>query len=254
VTDRGGGEIGRPGAEEEGDGDASGHRLVMAGDSALLVELGSGNAAQIDSAVNDRVVTLARAVRDASIPGVRDVVPAFSSLAVHFDPLRTSTERLAVLVEQLAETTRPVARAHAELVRVPVCYGGNYGPDLDAVASATGFEPSQVIDLHCAPTYRVFMMGFSPGFPYLGVVDTRLRVARRTVPRTEVAAGSVGLAGPQTGIYPTETPGGWQIIGRTPLRLFDLSRRDPCLMSAGCHVRFEPITASEYSAMVRSPA
>jgi inhibitor of KinA len=219
----------------------------------VQIELGSGEAGDIDAAVNERVLALARALGDSGLVGVLDVVPAFSSLAVYFDPLRTNRDQLTALVGELAGRRAPALPREAPIVRVPVCYGGDCGPDLESVAHATRLDPGRVIELHCAPVYRVFMIGFSPGFPYLGVVDERLRVARRAVPRTSVAAGSVGLAGPQTGIYPSESPGGWQIIGRTPLRLFDPSRDQPCLLGAGSHVRFEPVTVAEYAALA-SPA
>ena len=224
---------------------------MLAGDSAFVIDLASappdGRAPEeIDVATNARVIALAHAVGGLAVPGVRDIVPAFTTLAVHFDPLRTETDRLASLLEELARAPAEARASEGACVDVPVCYGFDCGPDLNAVATATGLEPSRVIDLHVAPLYRVFMIGFSPGFPYLGVVDARLRVPRRSNPRVTVPAGSVGLAGPQTGIYPVASPGGWNIIGRTPLKLFDESRDEPCLLRPGGSVRFRAITASEF--------
>lgn len=234
-------------------------RLVLAGDSALMVEFASathgwGGPEDIDQTTNQHVVALAHAIGQAAPPGVRDVVPAFTSLAVHFDPLRTDAGQLVALVEQLARTAVDAPAIESECVAVPVCYGGEYGPDLSGVAALTDLDGEQVVALHCARIYRVFTIGFSPGFPYLGVVDERLRVPRRASPRTRVVAGSVGLAGPQTGIYPVESPGGWHIIGRTPLRIFDVARARPCRFRPGMLVRFHAVTALEYADLVSRPA
>ena len=140
-----------------------------------------------------------------------------------------------------------VERAGAKLVAVPVAYGGPFGPDLPEVARFAGCSEDEVVERHASRTYRVYMLGFMPGFPYLGLVDERIAAPRRASPRTSVPAGSVGIAGRQTGIYPTASPGGWQIVGRTPVRLFDLDRHEPCLVLPGDVVRFEPIAAGEFT-------
>ena len=140
------------------------------------------------------------------------------------------------------------------LVRVPVCYGGEHGPDLDQIAAAAGLTVEEAIELHCAPIYRVFMIGFMPGFAYLGLVDDRLAAPRRAEPRVRVPAGSVGIAGRQTGIYPADTPGGWMLVGRTPMRPFDLARETPCLFKPGDAVQFYPIDPSEYAERANEPA
>ncbi len=211
-----------------------GIRLRDAGDSALLLEL----QATIDPAVNARAIGIACAVRDARVPGVRDVIPTYRSVAVHFDPLVTDVAGLADAVRQAARSA-PNAREGA-LIEVPVAYGGADGPDLADVAAFAGLSAQDVIARHAAVEYRVFMLGFLPGFAYLGTVDEAIAAPRLATPRTRVPAGSVGIAGRQTGVYPRQSPGGWQLIGRTPLRVFDPSREPPSLFAPGDRVRFVP--------------
>ena len=204
-----------------------------AGDAALLLELEP----LIDPDVNARAIAIAQAVRERRWPGVRDVVSTFRSVAIYFDPLVvTDVEPLreAVAATSAAPAAMPASRA----IEVPVVYGGEAGPDLDALATATGMSAREVVDRHRSATYRVFMLGFLPGFPYMGMVDPWIAASRHASPRLRVPAGSVGIAGRQTGIYPMESPGGWQIIGRTPLQLFDAARERPSLFAPGDRVRF----------------
>jgi inhibitor of KinA len=220
----------------------SGYRIVAAGDSAIVVEFEE----RIDAAVNARTIAFAEAVQAANLPGVRDVVPTYRSTAIYFDPLRTDSAAMMACIER--EALRPVAPLASvpAPVRVPVCYGGELGPDLEAVAAFAKAGEDEVVRLHTSATYRVFMLGFVPGFAYLGIVNDRIAMARRSTPRVRVPLGSVGIAGVQTGIYPAETPGGWQLIGRTPLKPFDPSRAEPFLMKAGDAVQFYPIERREY--------
>jgi KipI family sensor histidine kinase inhibitor len=214
---------------------AGGVRIAPLGDSALLLTFGEG----IDPLVNDRVHAMARRLRRGSLPGILGVVPAYATLAVQFDPRAWDAEGLAHELEVLEEGS-----AGGEVPRtvvIPVRYGGEDGPDLAEVAAHCGLSPAEVVARHCAGAYRVYFLGFSPGFPYLGGLDPVLAAPRRAAPRTRVPAGSVGIAGLQTGIYPQETPGGWQIIGRTPLALFDPLRAEPCLLAAGDLLRFEAL-------------
>ena len=206
--------------------------IRQAGDSGLLLEFD----AVVDPAVNARAIAAARALHAAAIPGVRDVVPTFRSVAVHFDPLRTDADALHDAVRRAAAA--PVDAVKGRRIEVPVEYGGEAGPDLDAVAESCGLTRDDVVARHRDRDYRVFMLGFLPGFPYLGIVDERIAVARRPTPRVHVPAGSVGIAGRQTGIYPIDSPGGWQIIGRTSMRLFDADRTPAALMAPGDEVRF----------------
>lgn len=219
-----------------------------AGDSALLLELDD----VIDPAVNAAALGLARAIRAAEIRGVRDVVSAIRSVAVYFDPLAIDRDRLWGLVEQ--RSGEDAAAERRGRIEVPVVYGGSFGPDLQAIADFAGVSPKAVVDLHAGRDYRVFMLGFLPGFPYLGVVDDRIAVPRHATPRHRVAAGSVGIAGRQTGIYPRESPGGWQIVGRTPLAIFDPQRTPPALFAPGDTVTFVPMRAGTDADPAPGPA
>jgi inhibitor of KinA len=217
-------------------------RVVPAGDSVLCVEFEE----RIDPSVNARAITLAGRLRAAALSGVRDIVPTYRSVSVAFDPLRTDFDALVARIEQEAAGLTADVAPGREAIRVPVWYGGDFGPDLAAVAAFGGVTEDEVIALHTATVYRVFMLGFVPGFAYLGIVDARIAVPRHSTPRMRVPAGSVGIAGVQTGIYPAETPGGWQLIGRTPIKPFDPAREQPFLMMAGDAVQFYPIDRREY--------
>jgi KipI family sensor histidine kinase inhibitor len=217
-------------------------RIVPAGDSAIVIEL----EARIDPAVNAQAILLAEAVHAAAIAGVRDVVPTYRSVTVFFDPLRTDFKRLVEWIEREADRLPDGPIAERPVISVPVCYQGELGPDLAAVAAFANMSEEDVIATHAGATYRVFMLGFMPGFAYMGTVDPRIAMPRRSTPRVRVPSGAVGIAGPQTGIYPVETPGGWQLIGRTALRPFDARRSAPFLFHPGDAVRFVPIDRDEF--------
>jgi len=219
-------------------------RVIPAGDAAFVVEFDEA----IDPAVNARVMDLAATLRVARRPGVRDIVPTYRSVAVYFDPLKADVIALQDLLVREGATAAASAEAPRPAVRIPVCYGGDFGPDLDAVAGHAGLTGEEVVRIHTAGTYRVFMLGFLPGFAYLGVLDPRIGAPRLDAPRPSVPAGSVGIAGQQTGIYPTETPGGWRVIGRTPVKPYDAERASPFLLNPGDVVRFFPIDRREYEA------
>jgi inhibitor of KinA len=213
------------------------HRIVAAGDAALIVEF----AERIDVAVNRRAVRMAAAVSAAALAGVRDIVPTYRSVAVYFDPLRTDVVALGARLDMEAANAQDGPEVERDPIPVPVYYGGEHGPDLAEVAAFAGISEADVVALHTAAVYRVFMLGFVPGFAYMGTVDGRIAAPRRSTPRVRVPAGSVGIAGRQTAIYPSETPGGWQLIGRTPIQPFDLSRQEPFLFKAGDAVRFHSV-------------
>lgn len=217
-------------------------RIVPAGDSAVIVEFEK----RIDPLVNARAIGLAASIDAATLGGIRDVVPTYRSVAVYFDPLRTDFARLRERLEREAARPAPESVQALAPVRIPVCYGGAFGPDLREVAEFAGLAESEVIALHSGALYRVFMLGFLPGFAYMGSVDARIALPRRSRPRVRAPRGSVGIAGVQTGIYPSDTPGGWQLIGRTPLLPFDLSRPEPFLLKAGDAVQFYPIERYQY--------
>lgn len=210
------------------------------GACGVLAVLGS----RISEENGARVAALEQAVRRAHIAGVTETVPAFASLLVRYDPLCADYDGVSAALRTLAgELTAEGAQA-GRTVDVPVCYGGTYGEDLPAVARHAGLSEEEVIRLHSGRTYRIYMLGFLPGFPYLGGLDERLFTPRLPSPRTRIPAGSVGIGGEQTGIYPMESPGGWQLIGRTPLCLFAPGRDLP--YAAGDSIRFVPIDAREF--------
>lgn len=210
------------------------------GACGALAVLGS----RISEETGAGVAALEQAVRRAHIAGVTETVPAFASLLVRYDPLRADYDGVSAALRTLAgELTAEGAQA-GRTVDVPVCYGGTYGEDLPAVARHAGLSEEEVIHLHSGRTYRIYMLGFLPGFPYLGGLDERLFTPRLPSPRTRIPAGSVGIGGEQTGIYPMESPGGWQLIGCTPLCLFAPGRELP--YAAGDSIRFVPIDAREF--------
>lgn len=217
------------------------------GDSALLAAFAQRIAPEIGAAV----AALNARVQAAKIPGVGETVPAFASLMITYDPLVTDYETVAAALQKLAEA--PDADSTAEsgkLVTIPVCYGGDFGPDLPFVAKHAGLTEQEVIALHAGRDYRIYMLGFLPGFPYLGGLDERLFTPRLPTPRTAIPAGAVGIGGEQTGIYPIASPGGWQLIGRTPLKLFDPAA-GTLPYAAGDRIRFTPITRAEFDALAQ---
>lgn len=210
--------------------------ITMTGDAAVTVSF----PARIALDVSTRVVAVAEAVRAADYPGVRDVVPTYHSVTVYVDPLRADLDRLWAGLEDAAVAPLGAAAAPREIA-VPVAYGGERGPDLSAVARFAGVSPERVVELHTGRRYRVYMLGFLAGFPYMGAVDPRIAIPRRNTPRTDVAAGSVGIAGEQTGVYPARAPGGWHVIGRATVGSFDPSRDPPCPWRAGDLVTFTAV-------------
>ena len=217
-------------------------RIVLAGDAALLVEF----PARIDPAVSGQAVALARAVRSRWAASVRDVVVGYASVTIYFDPLHVDASALEEELRQLARALPDSAIEDGALIDVDVCYGGDLGPDLADVAAFAKVTEDEAVRLHSATTYRVYIVGFVPGFPYMASVHPHLALPRRTTPRTRVPAGSVAIAAGQTGIYPIETPGGWHLIGRTRVKPYDDSRAEPFLFKPGDRVRFHPIDRMEF--------
>lgn len=203
-------------------------RIHPLGDAALLAELGT----RLDTALNTRAIALAAALKKRR--DVRQAVAGYASVTVHFDPDHTSWEALGTAIKRLA-SKRPPMDQPGRLHRIPVVYDG---PDLETVAQRLGMSKAHVVDLHIRPIYRVFLVGFVPGWAYLGPLPEELALPRRDEPRTQVPAGSVAIAGRQTGIYPLTVPGGWQLIGRTSVKLFLPDSDPPCLFRAGDRVKF----------------
>jgi KipI family sensor histidine kinase inhibitor len=211
------------------------------GDRSVLVELGD----DISPDVNQQVCELFVRLDQQPIEGVLELVPGYRSLLVVYDPLQVNVEKLQNKINETLrqlDTSRPPA---PRTVEIPVVYGGEYGPDLEWVADFQNISPEEVIRLHTQPVYRVYMIGFMPGYPYLGEVPDGLVTPRRDTPRTHVPQGSVAIAQKQTGIYPVESPGGWQLIGRTPLNLFDPGKKSPSLLEMGDQVQFYAISKEE---------
>ncbi len=221
--------------------------LFPLGDSAVVLSLSD----EVNDAVSLRVRVVADAIQRERIAGVVDVVPAFGSVTVFYDISRlgvySNFETRVTEVAMRAASSTPRASS-ARTVEIPVCYGGEFGPDLEEVASRAGATIDQTIQWHSGADYRVHAIGFVPGFGYLGGLPRKLHTPRRPTPRSTVPPGSVGIGGAQTGVYPVATPGGWNLVGRTPLRMFDLQRVEPAIVRAGDRVRFRPISPDDFAA------
>lgn len=218
-------------------------------DDALLLHAGA-DTPPIEDATNARVHRLAARIRTAAPAWLRDLVPAYASLAVFFDPDAIAAPDVERWLDaRLADDDGAFAATASRCIDIPVVYGGEFGEDLDSAARELGITVDALTARHAAGTYTVAMIGFAPGFPYLSGLDPALALPRLATPRTRVPAGSVAIGGAQTGLYPRESPGGWRLIGRTPLRLFDPTRTTPSLLAAGDRVRFVAIDAREFARM-----
>jgi inhibitor of KinA len=224
-------------------------RFLPAGDTAVVVEFG----VEIRRELSDRVLSLSDRVRAAGFRGVTETVPTFRSLAIHYDPLVTSSEAIVAAVRELL--AHPSAgRPPARLWRVPACYDERCAPDLLDVAKAQGLTPDDVVRVHSGTRYHVYMVGFVPGFPYMGDLARELVLPRRTDPRVRVPPGSIAIATTMTAVYPIESPGGWHLIGATPVRLFDPGWERPALLRPGDGVEFEPNPWAEHKRIARAVA
>lgn len=224
--------------------------MLPLGDSAVLIQFGDA----INRSVHLKVQATTQNIEDHPFPGFIECVPSFTTVTVLYDLLeiQKNDESISVfeyvckLLRERLDKIDIQAEKDPVIVEIPVCYGGDYGPDLESVAAINGLTPKQVIEIHSGQDYLIYAIGFAPGFPYVGGVPEAIATPRKTTPRFKVPAGSVGIAGNQTGIYPIETPGGWQIIGRTPLSLFQPERYPPILLEGGQHIRFRPIEEREF--------
>jgi inhibitor of KinA len=248
-------------------------KFAALGDSAVIVSLGSG----VDESALPRVRALAAAIERARAPAILDVVPAFATVAVYYDPVRFAgfagkpydnicryisdcAERGSAERGQVDKIDPAPSRINfinlspsivSPSIEIPVCYGGDFGPDLAAVAAHCRLAPDEVVARHSGADYRVHAIGFVPGFPYLAGLPRELQMPRRDTPRLSVAAGSVGIGGAQTGVYPIATPGGWQLIGRSPLELFSPAHTLPALLKTGDRVKFRSISPEEFEEFIR---
>jgi KipI family sensor histidine kinase inhibitor len=221
-------------------------RWLDAGDGAVTVEFGSTIDTRLVAAVSAFDAAITRAREAGSLPGLVETMPTFRSLTVFYDPLATSRQRIEAQLRPLLAAAPAENAAVGRHWRLPVCYEGDAAPDLAEAARATGLPESEVVALHSGVDYRVYMLGFLPGFPFMGDLPEPLRLPRRTQPRVRVPAGSVAIATGLTAIYPWESPGGWHLLGRCPLPLFDVHRPAPSLLSPGDRVRFVPVPRTEH--------
>jgi KipI family sensor histidine kinase inhibitor len=225
-------------------------RLLPAGDRAVSVEL----ADEISREANARVLTLERLLAEARLPGLVETLPTFRALLVTYDPLVLPWDELVGRIRRLVAGLSAAAPPPGRRVELPCAYGGEHGPDLEEVARRLGLTPEEVVRLHAGVEYFVYFIGFTPGLPYMAGMPERLTIPRLERPRTKTPPGSVGIGGTQCSIYPVESPGGFWLLGRTPLRLYDPAAPDPILLRAGDRVRFRPIEPAEYDAIAAAVA
>lgn len=218
--------------------------FLTCGDTALAVEFGQ----RVDRHVSALVLALVKRIETAAIDGIVETVPTFRSLLIHYDPQRLRQARLKERLQELLQDLRPNEAAGRQW-RLPVCYDPSLGPDLEEVAMRTGLTVAEVVRLHSSKAYHVYMVGFLPGFPYMGDLPAALALPRRENPRIKVPAGSLAIAMNMAAIYPLESPGGWHLLGQTPVRLWDLRREPPTLLVPGDTVRFEPVSRQEFDAL-----
>jgi inhibitor of KinA len=221
--------------------------IVAASDSSVLVTFGE----KVSPQTEERVLALFRALEARNDGRIRNLHPGYVSLLIDFDPLVMTHDDAAVMVESLAEAAAVTTGDRGRVVEIPACYGGELGPDLQDVATHTGLPAEEVVRLHARGDYGVSFLGFTAGFAYLSGMAEALATPRLATPRRAVAAGSIGIAAGQTGIYPAETPGGWRLIGRTPLRMFDARAKQPTLLEPGDRVKFVAITRAEFDRLWR---
>lgn len=217
-------------------------RILTAGDSSLLVEFGK----EISPKINQKIAATVQLMRDQYIEGVVDVIPAFCSLLINYDPRVIAYEEIKERIQGLLKIEVKGSENRKKVYEIPVCYGGEYGPDIANIAENAGLSEEEVIKIHSSRDYLIYMLGFLPGFCYLGGLDERIHTPRLANPRIKINAGSVGIGGSQTGIYPLDSPGGWQLMGMTPVKTYDPDREVPILVEAGDYIRFVPIDEAEY--------
>ena len=222
------------------------NRYIPSGDSAFIIKAGD----VISEEIHVTVRKLLKKLDEAEIAGVTDIIPSYNEIMVCYDPTVAGYKQIIGDLRACEAGLESVQLPEPSAVHVPVIYGGEYGPDLQYVADINSMSHEEVVNIHCSAVCLVYMLGFTPGFCYLGGMDPRIATPRRETPRMKIPAGAVGIAGQQTGIYPIESPGGWQLIGRTPLKLFDPQKKSPFLFSAGDYVKFFPVTEEEYKRII----
>ena len=217
-------------------------QIKITGDTSIAIIFGN----EISEDINTRIRGFDSALAQAQIDGIFETVPAYCALTIHYDPEKIRYRQLREKLEQLLAQSHSTEKVKTVVIEIPVLYGGECGPDLGYVAEYNHMTPEDVVQLHTQAEYLIYMLGFTPGFSYMGGMDERIATPRLKTPRVVIPGGSVGIAGKQTGIYPIDSPGGWQLIGRTPVLLYDANRETPILLDAGMHVKFVPVDEAEY--------
>ena len=218
-------------------------KIRIAGDASLLVEFGK----EINPEINRKIAATVQLMREQHIEGVVDVIPAFCSLLINYDPRVIGYEEISKRIKSLLKVEIQAGAERKKIFEIPVCYGGEFGPDIANIAEHAGLTEEEVIEIHSSRDYLIYMLGFLPGFCYLGGLDERIFTPRLANPRLKIDAGSVGIGGSQTGIYPLDSPGGWQLMGKTPVKTYDPTRETPILVEAGDYIRFVPIDEEEFN-------
>ena len=212
-------------------------KFLTAGDSSLVMEFGN----TISPVINAKIRTLVNSIENSNIAGIRELIPTYRSIQVIYDPLTLTNDELIKKLKEIGSSIKEGSADSYRIVEIPTLYGGEYGPDIDFVADHNGISVEEVIKIHTSTDYLLYMLGFTPGFGYLGGMSEKIAAPRLQIPRTKIPAGSTGVAGTQTGIYPIDSPDGWQLIGRTPIKLYDPLADPPVLLNAGDYIRFTPI-------------
>lgn len=219
-------------------------KYLLAGDKAIVVEFGD----IIDEDINRKVINLMKNIESSSlINSIYEMIPTYRSIMIIYNPLKITFNDLINSVKNIECNLKVLDKREKNIIKIPVLYGNDYGPDIDTVAKHNRLSIEEVIRLHSEAEYLVYMLGFTPGFTYLGGMNNKLETPRLDNPRVKIPEGSVGIAGKQTGVYPIESPGGWQLIGRTPIKLYNPKRENPILLKAGDYVKFTPITKDEFN-------
>lgn len=217
-------------------------KYLPAGDKALIMEFGN----EIAKDINAKIRNVVRFLDEANLKGIEELLPTYRSIMIMYDPLKIEYDELIKTLDELSTKFSEGSKEVIRIVEIPTLYGGEYGPDINYVAEHNKITTDEVVNIHTGTDYLVYMLGFTPGFTYLGGMSDKIATPRLASPRAKIPAGSVGIAGAQTGMYPSETPGGWQLIGRTPLKLYDPSKEPPVMLNAGDYVRYVSITEQEY--------